>query len=169
MQQHWSATWGRSSPECDTWPPPAAVWSVPAPAPAASAAPSARPSPRPKAPWTSCACRGTRPAGSRPSWTGPGSARSSALYSAGVQRTNTWSHYWWWGRRFPTLRNLTLTMSSSSFVAACCFSNLVLSWEQIWNIGRRTVHERQDVAFKQEDRRWADWFRAANDTLFNRK
>lgn len=31
--------------------------------------------------------------------------------------------------------NLTLTMSSSSFVVACCFSSLVLSWEQICNTG----------------------------------
>lgn len=28
-------------------------------------------------------------------------------------------------------------MSSSSFVAACCFSSLVLSWEQIWNPERK--------------------------------
>lgn len=49
------------------------------------------------------------------------------------------------------VQNLTLTVSSSSFVAACCFSNLVLSWEQIWNIGGEGEVGRQNFAFKKED------------------
>lgn len=46
--------------------------------------------------------------------------------------------------------NLTLTMSSSSFVAACCFSSLVLSWEQICDTERKSPYIR-DAMFELQD------------------
>lgn len=76
---------GCNWPGCGTWPPPAAVSSVPALVPAASAAPSVHPSPHLTALWMSCVCQGTQPGGTPGCWTGPCSARSPLSCSA-------WSH-----------------------------------------------------------------------------
>lgn len=126
-------------PECGTLPPPAVVWSVPAPAPAVSAAPSVRPSPRRVALKTSCHHQETKSGGTRLCWTGPCSSDSPSLCSARGEDKNTQHDNFkimvkkmlLWQKLDNNLKNVGGGTSDSRGQVrekACCFMSRTASW-----------------------------------------